>query len=223
MALVALIHHPAFLAKFNHEFVNTLLIDFLLGLTFILRDIAQLSYEHAGNPAQRGRRGFSFSMAFVSIAAVVVLNMDIGYVRVPAATALFVGALADGVVFTALSSRSLFERLLYSNIVGAIVHQLSFYRMRSFESSAPLLNQGVMERFLDVFFMALPVLIVLGIYWFSSILVTWITKLTTQNVLVQARAQDEERDRQARIVQELMGEMIDAEKRDQERKAQNKS
>ena len=188
--LVMFTHAPRVTNYFAHHYLMGFVVVFLLGTLFVLRDIIQLKYEQIGRPKSRRWNGFGISMIFVLAGALIAFNFGTDYLHIPAATALILSSLADGVVFSLLVSFSTLERLLYSNIVGAIVHHATYFAVRSLGDKPLIMKLDMFEHVLEIAVMAVPALLYMAISSNRDTIRTETAKQVSDNLEDERRARD---------------------------------
>ena len=202
LTLVMFIHAPWFLPKFNQAYFSNLLIAFLLGVSYVLRDVIQLNYESKQTGTMSARYGLFLSMVFVALGSVIVLNTGVDYIRTPGAAAFFLGALADGLMFTLLAGHSLGVRIFYSNVAGAVVDQVVYRIIRSLDVAHPLtVVSGVSQHLFYILVMVVPVFIFLAFRWGGQALGAW----HIDRLVSEAFARKDQDSRLIRLLRDMIG------------------
>ena len=183
-------HMPRVTNYLARGYFSGFAIILFLGTLFVLRDIIQLRYEQMGRPRPRRWNGLGISMIFVLAGALFTFNFGANYLHIPAAAALILSSLADGVVFSLLVSFSTLERLLYSNVVGAIMHQMTYLSIRSLGDKPLIMELNMFERFIDIAVMAVPALLYMAISSNRDTIRTETAKQVSDNLEDERRARD---------------------------------
>ena len=126
VVLITVLNIPKLVAWFPPASASTIIVSPLFGISFLLRDAIQHSYESVSGGAGRFR-GFWVSMMFVALGALANVFYADPTTLVPSVVAFVAGSAIDGIVFSLTNkNRGLSYRLLISNVWAGPVNTILF-------------------------------------------------------------------------------------------------
>jgi hypothetical protein len=123
--VITILNIPKFVEWFPPASASTIVVSPLFGLSFLLRDAVQYTYENTREKKAKSS-GFWISMVFVGLGVLGNILYADPITLLPSVVAFVAGSVVDGVAFSMSKAHSLGYRLLYSNVWAGIVNTTIF-------------------------------------------------------------------------------------------------